>query len=42
VQNVEQVGLTEGYKNKRPLFHKLFLYGVEKLGEASGHRVIEK
>jgi hypothetical protein len=36
VQNVEHVGLTEGYKNKRPLFHKLFLSGVEKFGSSIG------
>jgi hypothetical protein len=40
VQNVERVGLTEGYKNKIPLFHNLFLKGVEKFGTASGHLVI--
>jgi hypothetical protein len=32
VQNVEPVSLTEGYRNKFPLFHKLFLSGVEKFG----------
>src|SRR5712692_11172592 len=40
VQNVERVGLTEGYKSKSPLFHKLFLSGVEKRGRQSGHRTI--
>jgi hypothetical protein len=32
VQNVESDSLTEGYKSKFPLFHKLFLSGVEKGG----------
>jgi hypothetical protein len=32
VQNVESDSLTEGYKSKFPLFHKLFLSGVEKVG----------
>ena len=41
VQNVESDWLTEGYKSKSPLFHKLFLSGVEKFGKVSGHRVIE-
>jgi len=40
VQNVERVGLTEGYKSKFLVFHKLFLYGVEKCGRESGDRVI--
>src|SRR5260370_9165427 len=40
VQNVERVGLTEGYKSKFPLFHKLFLCGVEKGVRQSGHRTI--
>jgi hypothetical protein len=40
VQNVEHVGLTEGYENKFLLFHKLFLKGVEKFEGASGHRRI--
>ncbi len=30
VQNVERDLLTEGYRSKVPLFHKLFLRGVEK------------
>jgi hypothetical protein len=30
VQNVESDWLTKGYKSKFPLFHKLFLCGVEK------------
>jgi len=34
------IGLTEGYKNKFPLFHKLFLNGVEKSGVQSGDLVI--
>jgi flagellar hook protein FlgE len=29
VQSVERNVLTEGYKRKDPLFHKLFLSGVE-------------
>jgi hypothetical protein len=32
VQSVERDSLTEGYKNKFQLFHKLFLSGVENLG----------
>jgi hypothetical protein len=36
VQNVESDSLTEGYKSKFPLFHKLFLSGVEKSAERSG------
>jgi hypothetical protein len=35
VQNVESDSLTEGYKSKFPLFHKLFLSGVEKVGGTS-------
>jgi hypothetical protein len=30
VQIVESGSLTGGYRNKVPLFHKLFLSGVEK------------
>ena len=41
VQNVESDSLTESYKSKFPLFHKLFLSDVENLGRPSGHRVIE-
>jgi hypothetical protein len=40
VQNVESDSLTESYKRKFPLFHKLFLSGVENLGRPSGHLVI--
>src|SRR5260370_15875828 len=40
VQNVERVGLTEGYKSKFPLFHTLFLCGVEKRAKVSGHLAI--
>jgi hypothetical protein len=40
VQNVESVWITKGYRSKCPLFHKLFLSGVEKSGEVSGHLVI--
>jgi len=36
VQNVESDSLTEGYKSKFPLFHKLFLSGVEKGGGTAG------
>jgi hypothetical protein len=36
VQNVESDSLTEGYKSKFPLFHKLFLCGVEKFGGTAG------
>jgi hypothetical protein len=32
VQSDENGSLTKGYKNKVPLFHKLFLSGVEKSG----------
>ncbi len=41
VQNVESDSLTEGYKSKFALFHKLFLSGVENFGRPSGHLVIE-
>jgi hypothetical protein len=37
VQIVERDSLTEGYKSKFPLFHKLFLSGVEKAGETAGY-----
>jgi len=41
VHNVESVWLTEGYKSKFPLFHKLFLRSVEKFGNnASGWAVV--
>src|SRR5260370_22132849 len=40
VQNVERVGLTEGYKSKFPLFHKLFLCVVDKCGRQSRHLTI--
>src|SRR5450631_4334747 len=33
VQNVERDVLTEGYKIKFPLFHKLFLGGVENFAQ---------
>jgi len=36
VQIIESDSLTEGYKNMLPLFHKLFLSGVEKVGETAG------
>jgi hypothetical protein len=36
VQIVESTSLTEGYKNKFPFFHKLFLSGVEKGGGTVG------
>jgi hypothetical protein len=36
VQSVESDSLTEGYKSKFPLFHKLFLSGVEKGGGTAG------
>jgi hypothetical protein len=36
VQSVESDSLTEGYKSKLPLFHKLFLSGVEKGDETIG------
>jgi hypothetical protein len=36
VQNVERVSLAKGYKSKFPLFHRLFLSGVENFyGTAS-------
>jgi len=35
VQNVESDSLTKSYKSKFPLFHKLFLSGVENF---SGNR----
>jgi hypothetical protein len=35
VQNVESDSLTEGYKSKFPLFHKLFHWGVEKFGSSA-------
>jgi hypothetical protein len=40
VQNVESDSLTEGYKSKFPLFHKLFHWGVEKFGSRESDRVI--
>jgi hypothetical protein len=36
VQSVESGALTKGYKSKLPLFHKLFLSGVEKVGGTNG------
>jgi len=36
VQRVESDSLTEGYKSKFPLFHKLFLWGVEKFVSNAG------
>jgi hypothetical protein len=36
VQSVESDSLTEGYKSKFPLFHKLFLSRVEKGDETTG------
>jgi hypothetical protein len=35
VQNVEGDLLTEGYKSRVPLFHNLFLSGVEKCSETA-------
>jgi hypothetical protein len=36
VQKVERDLLTDGYKAKLPLFHNLFLVGVEKFGGTAG------